>query len=799
MRVLLSWLKEYIDCKKSPEEIAEVLTRGGIEVEEIEYIRPAFRGVKAGRIVAIQPHPQDSKLSIVKLFDGEKERTIVSGAPRLAPELIVAFAPVGAVLFPEGDKKPSVTITKRAFLGVESEGMLLSEKELGLTPDGEQIAVLSNMQAGKILDTLFDDVALELAFTPNLGYAMSIFGVARELSAFLDISVHEKQFPLPPTVAKDGFRITVEAKELAPRYSALRIDGVDVKPSPLWLRVRLARSGLALVNNIVDVGNYVAHELGQPLHAFDAAKIENEIRVVEASKEEKALFLDGSEYTVPQGTLLIRDAKKLCAMAGILGDMATASSAATRSVLFESAFFEPIAIRKARKALGLNTEAAKRFERGTDPLMTTRALGAVVALLSEICPTASFGPLWDIQSATFEPKKIGVRKSHIERILGYDIATEAVERSFARLHFPGKWESVDRYLVEVPIGRHDIEREIDLVEEVWKLLPERKEPAICHDYQGSLLPHHALFRFSRAIRARLLSEGLQEFINCDLVSPTMIDTVRGHPIDPESIIPVLNPISEEQSILRPSLLPGFLDLAQRNARQRIFSLRGFELGNIHLKRKNKYVEELALGLILAGHVAPFHFDQKERTVDFLDLKGILENLFAAFEIRDVRLAPSAIAVFHPFEQAQIYSKELSIGTLGQIHPAILRKLDLPIGLFFAELNLEDLFHSSGEHPGFRPLAEYPSSERDWTVTLDEKVSFQTIEGAIRRHKNPLLEKYLLLAIFRSEKLGAAKKNVTLRFSFRSPERTLQQEEVDREFLRLSREIERALHEPDANS
>ena len=454
-------------------------------------------------------------------------------------------------------------------------------------------------------------------------------------------------------------------------------------------------------------------------------------------------------------------------------------------------------MRRARKALGVHTDSAKRFERGCDPRITVNALRYAAALIKQALPLAILDSLYDIRGAEFPDREITCRISRVGQILGYEASSGDMERCFLRLGFQVTFDGTDLFTVRVPPYRHDIIEEIDLIEEVSRLLGEREEKKGASSYIGSVKPHSSLFLFQRNVRNRLLAENLQEFVTCDLISPKMVEIVKNHPIDQASLVKVMNPMSEEQSILRPSTLPGLLDVVRRNICQRTLDIAGFEIGNVHFKKGEKFQETLVFGIVLSGQAALLHFDASVREVDFFDLKGIVENLLHALAIPAFDFKKSFISIFHPGRQAKIVveageGKGLQIGTLGELHPSILRQFDIDQRVLFAELDIQELMRIEKRVVKFEPLAEFPSSARDWTVTLPEEITYEEILSAITACAPPILESVSLVTIFRHEKIGKDRKNVTLHFVFRDKSKTISQEEVDLAHAQITTETLTAL-------
>jgi phenylalanyl-tRNA synthetase beta chain len=792
MRVLLSWLREYLDLSEEPETISNALTRAGIEVDRIEKIAPRCSGVVTVRIIDTEPHPNDSGLCIAAIFDGKNSHRVVCGAPNCRKGMLSAFAPVGSSIF-KGD---AVIQVKRAEIKqVESFGCLCSEQELGLTTYGEGIIELGievgeEFKEGQLLEELFSDIVFEVSLTPNLGHCLSVMGIARELGAFLNRPLKKRPWMDPEQLSStiqpcpSKLEVTITDPKLCPRYSGLLVEGISITPSPLWMRLRLERSGIRSINNVVDITNYVMHDLGQPLHAFDADKIENRQIVVRSpAPEETLLFLDGQTRTLQVSSCVIADAKRPLALGGVMGGQDSAVSQETSRIVFEAAFFPPSVIRKGRNALALHTDSSRRFERGTDPSITLKALQEALSHL----PSATAAALCDVRESA-QVEKISCRISKASALLGYEVSANEIESAFNSLGLACSWDGQNTFTVTVPSFRHDLHEEVDLIEEIGRLVGLQKEPQAVPKYSTSKIAHHPLYFFEKEIRKRLLAEGLQEVITCNLISPSLANIVIDHPITADSLVKVLNPLSTEQSILRPSLLPGMIDVLRRNINQRTLDLAIFEVGHSHLQREQKYQEPLLFGILLSGQKEIPHFSTSASECDFFDLKGILENLFSTLGLEDFVLQKSDLSILHPGRQAKIYLSNVHVGMIGELHPSILRSLDIEQRVFFAECDIQELWKLPQQQRKMAPLPHYPSSERDWTITLSKEVKFSELLTVIQSEQSPLLENVSLIALFEHEKLGANRHNITLRFVYRDKGKTVSQEEVDSHHDKLVKKV-----------
>lgn len=793
MKFPLSWLKEIIDIELHPQQIAKILTNLGIEVDSCEKVSLGFSKVVIGKVLETSPHPNADKLCLAKVSDGSQVYDLVCGAPNCRPGIKTAFAMIGAVLKDEEGKE--FKVKKAKIRGVESSGMLCSGKELGISEEAEGILEFADyLNEGVDVSDLFADTIFEVSLTPNLSYTGSIVGMARELAAATNKKVKIPSFNLIEqgfTPTSEQIKVSVEDAVNCPRYSCRMIEDVKVGPSPDWLKNKLLACGLRSVNNIVDITNYVFLELGQPLHAFDYQKLEgNQITVRLAKDGETIKTLDGKERNLTSSMLVIADANKPVAVAGVMGGQDSEVSDASTRIVLESAYFNPTSIRKTSKTLGIQTDSSKKFERGADPNGVLFALDRAAMLMAVITGGKIASGLYDIKKKEFQEAHLFCRLSRINGLLGTHLSISEVESIFQRLGFHVSWDGKDIFTVKVPTYRVDINQEVDLIEEVARIFGYDNIPRHSSNYRTSEIAHSPIYLFEREVRTRLISEGLQEFLTCDLIGPSILEIASDPNTPKDSYISVLNPTSVEQSILRTSLLPGLLELVKFNSDHEVPNIAGFEVGRVHTKNGDQYKEQTVAGIVLCGHSAPSYFNPHPHEIDFYDLKGMIENLLNGLNIKRFSFRSSSLSTFHSGRQAVILVDSHEVGSLGEIHPSIRRKLDVSERILFAEINLHDLFKASKAELKMKPIPIYPSSQRDWTITLQEHVPLQQLIGSIQRIPSTLLEEVSLKDVFRSEKLGHGKKNMTLHFVYRHNDRTISQEEVDSEHLRI---IETAQH------
>lgn len=789
MKIPLSWLKEYIDIQHTPTEIADFLTMIGLEVEAVESFSPAFDNVVIGEVVRCEKHPDADNLQVASVTDGEEVYQVVCGAPNCRKGLKTAFCRVGGSIQEEDGKV--FKIKKAKIRGVESFGMLCSEKELRLSDDHVGILELpGDAELGIDLRELYEEDVLEVSLTPNLGHAASLLGVARELSAVLGIPFRRPKPALTEEDQKitDAVSVTIHDYAICPRYACRVVKNVKVGPSPLWLQQSLSKVGIRSVNNIVDITNYVLMETGHPLHAFDYDKIDGGSIHIRAAKDGEVIkTLDEKNRTLQEGFLVICDASRPMALAGVMGGLDTEVSDKTENVLIESAAFESGLIRKASKHYGLISEASKRFERGCDPNNVIFALDRAASLIQQVCGGKVLKGVIDEKKAEFNPKKILCRVAKTNEILGTKLSSSEVEDVFKRLGFPARWKDSGTLEVEVPTYRVDVFGEIDLIEEVARIYGYDNIPKTLAAYVGSETPHSPIFLFERKARERLIAEGLQETLTCDLISPEQVKLIQDGTISEDLVIPVKNPSSLDQSVLRPSLMPGMLQVIKYNQDRQISHLSAFEIGRVHFQEEGQYKEQSALGIILTGSVRPPYYEEKIRDVDFYDLKGVLENVLRSLSVNGIEFKRSSLKTFHPGRQASVNVQGLTIATLGELHPRVVREVGISQKVYYAEFNLHDLLQVRKEARKMVELPLYPSSARDWTITMVEDEPVGSVFKAVCNLQSNLLEEITLLDIFRSDRIGEEHKNATFRFVYRAKDKTVSQQDVDQEHSRLTEE------------
>lgn len=762
MKLTLSLIKSFLPLDLPSEKIGEILTLLGIEVDAILNPRPSFANVVIGEVLSVQKHPDAKNLQVATVSDGQSTFSVVCGASNCRANMKTAFAKVGAVLTDADGRQRK--IEKTSIRGVESFGMLCSAAELHLSHHHEGILDLPlEWKTGTDAVALLWDPVLELSLTPNLGHCMSALGIARELSAALQIPL--SLAPFEPKKLP-SYKVTVHDTHLCPRYTCLLIEGVKVGSSPFSLKQQLEACAQKSINHVVDAANYIMLKWGQPLHAFDADLIEGDLHVKTLKEPCLFLGLDGETRELPAQSLVIADDKKVLALAGIMGGMNSCVSEKTTRILLESALFDPISIRNTTKRLALRTESSQRFEKGIDPEGLMRASFEAARLIGGHCVAFT-----DITKGPIHCREISYRTQRINQLLGVQLSETEVEELLGRLQIVARQGKA-----RIPTYRQDLCEEIDLVEEIARIYGynniEKRPP----HYATSSLAHDPIFLFEQEMRQCCVASGLTEFLTCDLISPFLAGISQEITPPAMEFLKTIYSKSEEFSVLRTSLLPGLLQVVKGNFAQKNENLSAFEIGRIHFLQKGKVVEIPMLALLLTGARCAPHWSQKATPFDFFDLKGIVEHLSAG------SFSSSNHVAFHPGRQADLQIDDLIAGSLGEVHPRLLQKFGIDKPVYYAELNLLTLLQKKHATIRMKPLPQFPGSERDWTLPLPLKMPMRSVFDAIGAHSCPLLETVELIDLYLPE--GQEVKNATFRFVYRDAFKTLSLEEVEKEHTQL---------------
>ncbi len=780
MKIPLSWIKRFINIDKSPEEIADLLTLAGVEVEKIDRLAFPFEGVIIGLVKEVYPHENADKLRVAKVSDGKNDYTVVCGAPNLTVNRKVAFAPIGAVL--EKNSDDPFKIKKAKIRGTESRGMLCSEKELGIGSDHDGILLLDECAPlGMDFIEYYKDPIFDVTLTPNLGHCRSIIGICRELSRYCDGEIMLPELKIEKSTGKniaDLVTITNHLPEKCKQYAARVVTGLEVKESPAWMKELLVKASITPINNIVDITNYVQHELGIPLHAFDYATLEDKnIIIRESQEDEKLVTLDGKERELGPGHIAITASNSVIALGGIMGGMSTSVTESTHSILLEAAEFCPSAIRKSSRELKLRTDASSRFENRIDSGGILFALDYAAFLMQEIAGGSIAQGVIHETAQPFRPSFQTARLSRVNKILGTKLSLSEVENFLISLGFTATTDGEDLFQLKTPSWRNDIKEEIDIIEEIARVYGYNNISTPHPKHITSTVPHHPLYTLEQLLRVNLAGLGLQEFLTCSLISKNLCDLNVSHGLFEVSPAKVLHAKSVDQSFLRPSLLPGLLASMLHNKNNGNSDIAAFEVGKIFSSSEGKFLENSSLGILLSGNAFPHHFTTEDKALDFFHLKGILENLFDSLLIKDYKITKSSHNTFHPGIQADISVNGVTIATFGKVHPEITSKMKLSEETFFAEacvFNLEKLRIKSAS---YKKIPSLPSTFRDVTFTMKKEKELGEIFSLLEKAPFVELKQSSLRNIYIDEKESPDKKNVTFRFVYRDDLNTLDDDRV----------------------
>lgn len=797
MKFPLSWLKQYIALPECSEKVAHDLTAIGIEVDAFYPKTFLFSGVVVVQVLKTRPHPNADRLTIATVTDGVQELDIVCGASNCRSGICVALAPIGATLSISGKQ---VVIEEKNMRGVASPGMLCSQDELGLPGSSTQGILELEAQAplGALLSDFWSDTLFEVSLTPNLGYCASIVGIARELAALYQKEYIQPSF-VSTTLSENGFSesftLDNQRPEICPVYGIQKWTQVRVAPSPDWLRRRIEDCGCKSINNVVDITNYVMLELGQPLHAFDSHKIVgDQLSIRLAHEQEPIRTLDGKEHLLSSTDLVIADAHRAIAIAGVIGGIETAVTENSSEILIEAAFFEPSSVRKTAKTLGIRTDASWRFERGTSPSMVEVAMSRAKELLISCAGAYEEKKIMYTHPCSPKPPLL-LRLDRLDRVIGHLFSIDDVEKILSFLQFKVERKGERELMVRVPDYRHDIIEEIDLMEEVVRMYGYHRLPYASLPYRQGAASFDNVYLCTRLVKNLLVAQGLQEVITCDLRGKEMDAWI---PVEQKSQwISVLKPSSEEQSILRPSLLPGLMQLTEHHFNHHQKDLCFFEIGHVYWQKNSGYEEKIHLAILLTGHRENSHWNSSHiLSYDFFYLKGILDSLMESFNLH-FSYVPSVeqVPFFHSQIKAKIKYQEKYVGDVAQLHPKKLQTIGIRQPIYYAELDLSFLMKTDLKtFKQYQMPSIYPGTERDWTVTVPKAISYSQLESILKPFKSEQLQRFELVSVYQDPRIGEDKQNITFRFFYQSAHRTLSFEEVEQEHHHLMESAIQSIHQ-----
>lgn len=795
MKISYNWLQDYIKINLPIEQISEILTDLGLEVEgieKIESIKGGLEGLVVGKVLTCEQHPNADKLKVTTVDVGlEKPLQIVCGAPNVKKGQTVPVATIGTVLY-DGDN--SFKIKKSKLRGEVSQGMICSEEEIGLGTASDGIMVLDNtIETGKPLAEVFDvesDYVIEIGLTPNRADAMSHYGVARDLRAGLlqkDINTEL----ITPSVSdfqvdERTNKVDVEVldDDLAPRYSGLTITGIKVKESPKWMQNRLKAIGIQPINNVVDATNYVMHSIGQPLHAYDAAKIKGKkIKVQTLPKDTKFITLDGVERTLHNDDLVVCDAEDnpLC-LAGVFGGLKSAVTEDTDAIFLESAYFNPVAIRKTAKRHQLNTDASFRFERGIDPNFVKYALRLVSILIKEIAGGKISSEITDLYPRKIEGFELVVSYDTIYRLIGDEIPKETIQGILASLDIKINSQTTSKLGLMVPPFRVDVKREADIVEEILRVYGYNNVK-IADKVNTSVPSFNNLDnnKIQNIIANQLTAQGFYETMANSLTKPEY--ATYSNSINSDVNVTLLNPLSKDLCVMRQSMLFSGLEAIIYNINRKNKNLKFFEYGNTYHHFSNGFEEKFHLSLFLTGNKAPVNWHSAKGKSDFFYLKGVVKAILERLGITSLKTTPTKNDIFQ--EGIHFQKGKVKVVEFGVVSSKILKKFGIKQEVLFADFDWKSILNIlKKENFNVKPIPKFPEVKRDLALLLDDAVSFKEIYNLALQTEHNLLKKVELFDVYTGDNLPKGKKSYAVSFVLQDINKTLEEKQIDKIMQKL---------------
>lgn len=778
MRISLNWLKEYVDIDMPPSDLAHLLTMAGLEVEALEPLGVGLEGVVVAKILAVKPHPKAQRLSVCRIDAGNGEVSVVCGAPNLEEGAMVPLAPPGTAL-PDG-----VVVQESRIKGEHSLGMLLAEDEMGLTDDHSGIMVLpGDPKPGAKLSTAIslEDYAFDISLTPNRPDCASVIGIAREVAALTGRTLRMPGIDLVESdlSIQDLADITIADPKGCPRYTAGMVQDVQLKPSPFWLRYRLHVSGVRSLNNVVDITNYILLETGQPLHAFDYDRLkENRIVVRRARDGEIFTTLDGQTHTLDRENLMICDGERSVALAGIMGGLNSEIFAGSKDVLIESAYFDPITIRRGSKRLGLSTEASYRFERGIDINGVTVALRRSMMMIAELANGRIVKGIIDNYPIPYVSPLIDLRIKKTNDYLGTSLSKEKISSYLRALEMDVNDLDDHHLQVKPPSFRVDITREVDLMEEVARLEGYDKIPVTTPFIRPSEEGENPELMLGDRLSSVMVGLGFSEIITYSFISPDSADMLGAGEKSPlRSFVKLRNPLTKEQSVMRTSMIPGLLTTIKYNITHGEADLKLFEWGKVFIENSEGDLphEKLFLAAIMTGLYKRKEWYNKGRRVDFYDLKGAVEVLLKTLGLGETLFERvDAVPGYHPDISCGIFVSGSPVGFLGQVASGLMERYDMKAdAAYLFELDIDAIQQKIQVGTRrFEPFTKFPAVFRDISLIVDQRVEGAKIQDIIKREGSELVEAVTIFDLYEDEKMDQSSKAISFKICYRSKDSTL---------------------------
>lgn len=802
MKISLNWLNEYLSHKISAEQAEEILTNVGLEVEGVdvfESIKGGLQGVVIGEVKEKSKHPEADRLSVTKVDIGTGELLqIVCGAPNVDAGQKVLVATVGTTLYPAGEK---LEIKKSKIRGIESQGMICAEDELGLGTSHDGIMVLpADTKIGINASSYFqleNDYSLELNITPNRCDATSHIGVARDVVAYQ--SLKEKsaglQFPATGKLTKEKeikIELSIENKDACKRYSGIVVTDLRVGPSPQWLQNKLLAVGLRPINNVVDITNYVQFEYGHPLHAFDLNKIEGgKIVIKNLPAGSPFVTLDGVERKLNADDLMICSATKPMCIAGVFGGIESGVTEKTVSVFIESAYFNPVSIRKTSKAHGLKTDASFRFERGTDPNITTTAAERAASLLVEICGGKIASDLLDEYPIKIENKKVELKFSKVRSLLGIEIAPEKIKSILQGVGITIEEENAEALQLDIPAYKVDVTRDVDVIEEIVRIYGFNE---IQINTQLKAVFNGDINKSTSAAKIKttelLIANGFYEILTNSLLHSKYGEKLKGEIGD--NAIKILNPISSELDILRNDFIYSGLEVVAHNLNHKAERIKIFEFGktyqftNVEGKTyRDHYTEQNILGIWLCGNANPESWYKKPEAVGSYDLKGAVESIIQLLEVPCKPAEPVENSFYKSGYAIIGFKNKSTLVTFGEVSTTLLKGMDIKHPVYYAEFDWDAILSAlSSNHKSFTALPKYPSVRRDLALVLDKMVEYRSLKESSFKVEKNLLQEVNIFDVYEGKGIPEGKKSYALSFVFRDKNKTLTDADIDKSMQKL---------------
>jgi phenylalanyl-tRNA synthetase beta chain len=785
MKVSLKWLRDYVDIKLAPEELAERLTMAGLEVKGIQTMGGTWDNVVIGEVIALNPHPNADRLKLATVDLGTEQVTTVCGAPNIGLGQRVTFARIGARLI-DPHTGEAMVLKPAEIRGVASEGMVCSEKELGISDSHEGILVLSpEAPIGTPLGAYLGDVIFDLDLTPNRPDCLSVIGIAREITALTDEPL--RLFPIHYEELEDSIdsfaSVDIADPDLCPRYCASLITGIKIAPSPSWLQQRLNSCGMRPINNVVDVTNYVMLEYGQPLHAFDYHKLKSrQIIVRRAENGETIATLDGSERALNPDILVIADKEEAIAVAGIIGGLDSEVTGRTDTILLESANFNQAAIRRSCSHLQVQSEASIRFDKGLNSELPLLPLQRATQLLVELAGGRAAKGIIDVYPGKTKPELILISAREVERLSGLQVNIGEILKVLKALGFECQESDAGSQIsVSVPYWRSDVKCSADLVEEVVRIIGYEKIPITrlgspLPQQESKLSPSARQSNLEEKLRNILTGFGFQEILTYSLVSLEKLQKLSPKLELKVPPLNVANPMTREQEYLRTSLRAGLLSTLAHNQKFEQTGIRLFEIGKVFLPRGKDLPEEKEmLCAVLSGPRAALSWQANNEPLDFFDAKGVVEKILNQLGLK-ASFENSDDEILFPGRRADIIVEDDKLGVEGEVHPRVAQTFEFSGAVYLIEIDLEKVLAKITGIKEYQPIPRFPSVPRDIALLVDEPMSYRTVENIIQSF--PLVTQVTLFDLYRGEQIPEGKKSFAIRIVYQSPGHTLTDEEVD---------------------